>query len=37
MILAALRAHDPDRARVRMANHLLSVEDFLIAPDPLSG
>jgi len=29
MILTALRAHDPDRARVRMANHLLAVEDFL--------
>jgi len=29
LILAALRAHDPDRARVRMANHLLAVENFL--------
>ncbi|WP_432563300.1 FadR/GntR family transcriptional regulator [Kineococcus sp. SYSU DK003] len=28
-ILAALRAHDPDRARLRMAHHLLAVEDFL--------
>jgi GntR family transcriptional repressor for pyruvate dehydrogenase complex len=32
MILTALRAHDPDRARVRMANHLLAVEDFLAHP-----
>ena len=28
-ILNALRAHDPDRARVRMAHHLLALEDFL--------
>lgn len=30
-ILQALRIHDPDRARLRMAAHLLAVEDFLIA------
>ena len=31
-ILAALRAHDPDRARVRMAHHLLALEDYLAGP-----
>lgn len=30
-ILHALRIHDPDRARLRMAAHLLAVEDFLTA------
>ncbi|WP_323132570.1 FadR/GntR family transcriptional regulator [Kineococcus indalonis] len=28
-VLEALRAHDPDRARLRMGHHLLAVEDFL--------
>jgi DNA-binding FadR family transcriptional regulator len=28
-ILAALTAHDPDRARARMAAHLFAVEDYL--------
>lgn len=28
-ILAALRSGDPDAARIRMANHLLGVEDFV--------
>ena len=28
-ILAALAAHDPDRARIRMAAHLFTVEDYL--------
>lgn len=32
-ILAAVRAGDPDRARARMAVHLLGVEDFLSPPD----
>lgn len=30
-ILADLQAHDPDRAHLRMANHLLDVEDFIYA------
>jgi GntR family transcriptional repressor for pyruvate dehydrogenase complex len=29
-ILAALAAHDPDRARIRMAVHLFTVEDYLL-------
>jgi DNA-binding FadR family transcriptional regulator len=29
-ILAALTAHDPDRARTRMAAHLFTVEDYLL-------
>jgi DNA-binding FadR family transcriptional regulator len=29
-ILSALTAHDPDRARVRMATHLFTVEDSLL-------
>jgi DNA-binding FadR family transcriptional regulator len=29
-ILAALTAHDPDRARIRMATHLFTVEDYLL-------
>jgi DNA-binding FadR family transcriptional regulator len=29
--LAAIAAHDPDRARLRMAVHLVGVEDFLQA------
>jgi DNA-binding FadR family transcriptional regulator len=34
-ILDALRRHDVDRARVRMANHLYAVEDYVAAiPDP---
>lgn len=28
-ILAELKAHEPDRARIRMATHLLGVEEFL--------
>jgi len=28
-ILAELRAHDADRARIRMSNHLLGVEEFI--------
>jgi DNA-binding GntR family transcriptional regulator len=32
-ILSAIAAHDPDRARLRMAVHLIGVEDFLqVAP-----
>ena len=32
-VLAAVVAHDPDRARLRMAVHLVGVEDFLqVAP-----
>jgi GntR family transcriptional repressor for pyruvate dehydrogenase complex len=30
-VLAAIAAHDPDRARLRMAVHLVGVEDFLQA------
>jgi DNA-binding FadR family transcriptional regulator len=30
-ILAALRRHDADRARTRMANHLYAVEDYVTA------
>lgn len=30
-ILAELKAHEPDRARIRMAAHLLGVEEFLDA------
>lgn len=30
-ILVALRAHDPERARIRMAAHLLGVEEFAAA------
>lgn len=37
-ILKALRDREPDRARLRMANHLLAVEEFLhdrpVMPDP---
>ena len=33
-VLAALRAHDPDRARLCMGHHLLAVEDFLETVDP---
>ncbi|MGW6276994.1 FadR/GntR family transcriptional regulator [Kribbella sp. NPDC055071] len=29
-ILAALTGHDPDRARIRMAAHLFTVEDYLL-------
>jgi DNA-binding FadR family transcriptional regulator len=29
-ILAALTAQDPDRARIRMATHLFTVEDYLL-------
>lgn len=33
-LLEALKRHDPDRARTRMANHLYAVEDYLTAiPD----
>ncbi|MET9271485.1 FadR/GntR family transcriptional regulator [Kribbella sp. NPDC003557] len=32
-ILAALTAHDPDRARTRMSAHLLTVEDYLLERD----
>ena len=32
-VLDAIAAHDPDRARLRMAVHLVGVEDFLqVAP-----
>ena len=34
-ILAALTAHDPDRARLLMSHHLLAIEDFL-HEDPVS-
>src|SRR5665647_883072 len=30
-VLEALRAHDPERARIRMAAHLLGVEEFASA------
>jgi GntR family transcriptional regulator, transcriptional repressor for pyruvate dehydrogenase complex len=30
-ILVALRAHDPERARIRMASHLLGVEEYATA------
>jgi GntR family transcriptional regulator, transcriptional repressor for pyruvate dehydrogenase complex len=33
-VLAAIAEHDPDRARVRMAVHLIGVEDFLHAAQP---
>ncbi|MGW1339604.1 FadR/GntR family transcriptional regulator [Kribbella sp. NPDC002412] len=33
-ILAALAAHDPDRARARMAAHLFAVEDYLHTSPP---
>ncbi|WP_338074952.1 FadR/GntR family transcriptional regulator [Kineococcus vitellinus] len=33
-VLEALRARDPDRARLRMGAHLLAVEDFLAGEDP---
>lgn len=34
-ILEALRGHDADRARTRMANHLYAVEDYVTAiPEP---
>lgn len=33
-VLAALVAHDPDRARLRMGVHLLGVEDFVHSSDP---
>ncbi|MEU4392118.1 FadR/GntR family transcriptional regulator [Kribbella sp. NPDC023855] len=33
-ILAALRSHDPDRARNRMAAHLFTVEDYLLEHRP---
>lgn len=32
-ILAALTAHDPDRARTRMSAHLFTVEDYLLERD----
>ena len=35
-ILAALTAHEPDRARLLMSHHLLAIEDFLHDDDPLS-
>ncbi|THV36426.1 FadR/GntR family transcriptional regulator [Glycomyces buryatensis] len=41
-ILRALRAHDPESARIRMTNHLLGVEDSLLdhpleSDKPLTG
>lgn len=33
-ILSALTTHDPDRARVRMATHLFTVEDSLLGLNP---
>jgi GntR family transcriptional regulator, transcriptional repressor for pyruvate dehydrogenase complex len=33
-ILRAVAAHDPERARLRMASHLLAVEEFLENVDP---
>jgi DNA-binding FadR family transcriptional regulator len=36
-ILAALEARDPERARVRMAVHLLEVEDFIRSRDAVPG
>lgn len=33
-VLEALAAHDPDRARVRMAAHLFAVEDYLHTRNP---
>jgi DNA-binding FadR family transcriptional regulator len=37
-ILEALRRHDVDRARTRMANHLYAVEDYVTAiPEPELG
>jgi GntR family transcriptional regulator, transcriptional repressor for pyruvate dehydrogenase complex len=35
-ILAALSAHDPDRARLLMSHHLLAIEDFVHGDDSLS-
>lgn len=36
-ILAALKAHDPDRARLLMGHHLLVIEDFVHDDDTLTG
>ena len=36
-ILAALEARDPERARLRMAVHLLGVEDFMRSRDAVPG
>jgi GntR family transcriptional repressor for pyruvate dehydrogenase complex len=36
-ILAALTAHDPDRARLLMSHHLLAIEDFVHDDDSLSA
>ena len=36
-ILAALTAHEPDRARLLMSHHLLAIEDFVHEDDPLSS
>lgn len=36
-ILAALAAHDPDRARLLMSHHLLAIEDFVHDDDALSA
>ena len=36
-ILAALTAHEPDRARLLMSHHLLAIEDFVHEDDPLSA
>jgi GntR family transcriptional regulator, transcriptional repressor for pyruvate dehydrogenase complex len=35
-ILAALDAHDPDRARLLMSHHLLAIEDFVNRDDSLT-
>lgn len=36
-ILAALTAHDPDRARLLMSHHLLATEDFVLDDDSLDA
>jgi DNA-binding FadR family transcriptional regulator len=36
-ILAALTAHDPDRARLLMSHHLLATEDFVQEDDSLAA
>jgi GntR family transcriptional regulator, transcriptional repressor for pyruvate dehydrogenase complex len=37
MILAALTAHEPDRARLLMSHHLLAIEDFVHDDDSLAA
>lgn len=36
-ILGALRAHDPDRARLLMSHHLLAIEDFVHDDDAVAA